>query len=789
MRWMRARVNEATYGYVQEVCEYYAYLRCITQDGILKVAFFLPEHLRLDGSNPAYEVYLDKEKRQFITYNSLTQKWCESKLDRLDWKRLYWYAKTSWVSEEDMTAVQTYLGSDKKAVDAILQFQRDVRDEQLEQRHRRETDPWDKDMEQVPELPKDWSRWVDKVAIRQNYIYYHYKKGGAKTGYCTYCEKEVPIKVHPHHNQQGRCICCRHPVVFKAYGRAGYMQTEKHFAYLIQRCKDGFVVREFQADRTYRKESLPNSKLYCQEIRRTIYDRERKPRTYYWGLYKQRNMRWISGRPCSYGWYGSDDGRVYGKTLPTLEQQELRCTGLVNWIRKQKSVDPEKYLAVLERIPQMEQISKVKLPKLTKECFSSCGTVSELIKNHSAGSLIKALGLDSRRFQRLRLHNGGCDLLRWLQYEKGTGREIPDNVLLWMCQQNISPRDVQFIADRMSMVQVYNYVRRQMPSFRRNSHEVLRTWLSRYQELTGADYGEYFRSWHTNGRRAFAFLVEKKEINLWEFFKQHRQDGEDAPQLKLLREYALRISSWRCFRFVERLLAEYTFSQLQTIFGERFYFHECFVRSEGYYSRREYKTYISCPFLSAEQHRQLYDWVERSVFQTEPEKYEDFVLSALKAPEIQRLYDKKALAAVLRQFLLHSEYNGYEINRLKETFYSKEELEDERRAEAERKKQEKRLEQEKRTIQKREKLQQLYNGSAESLVKFIGGYYHQDEKNEVLNMAFDKLVEWPVGCVRTMEAKGAHAFFELCGELVESEPRPRHEILNMVLTMIGGEAA
>ena len=159
------RKEKTTYGYVREVCEYYAYLRCITQDGILKVAFFLPEHLRLNGSNPAYEVYLDKEKRQFITYNSLTQKWCESKLDRLDWKRLYWYAKTSWVSEEDMTAVQTYLGSNKKAVDAILQFQRDVRDEQLEQRHRRETDPWDKDMEQVPELPKDWSRWVDMVSI------------------------------------------------------------------------------------------------------------------------------------------------------------------------------------------------------------------------------------------------------------------------------------------------------------------------------------------------------------------------------------------------------------------------------------------------------------------------------------------------------------------------------------------------------------------------------------------------------------------------------------------------
>ena len=101
---------------------------------------------------------------------------------------------------------------------------------------------------------------------------------------------------------------------------------------------------------------------------------------------------------------------------------------------------------------------------------------------------------------------------------------------------------------------------------------------------------------------------------------QQKLDAYQDEFYQLLREYALRISSWRCFRFVERLLAEYTFSQLQTIFGKRFYFHECFVRSEGYYSRREYKTYISRPFLSAEQHRQLYDWVERSVFQTEPEK-------------------------------------------------------------------------------------------------------------------------------------------------------------------------
>lgn len=371
------RKEKTKYGYVTEVCDYYVYLRCVVQAGILKAALFFPDYLRLDGNNPVYEVYLDKENRQFTTYDCLNQKWSEAKLDRLDWK--HWYAKSSWVSEEEAAVIQTYLDNDKRGASAILQFQRAVRDEQLVQRHRLETDPWDKDLEQVPELPKDWNRWVNKVAIQQNYIYYHYKKGGAKTGYCTYCEKEVPIKGHPHHNQEGYCSCCRHPVVFKAYGRAGYMQTEKYFAYLIQRCKDGFVVREFQADRTYRKESLPNSKLYCQEIRRTIYDRELKPRSYYWGMYKQRNMRWISCSPCSYDWHGAENGRVYGKTLPHLEKHELRCTGLVQWIRKQKSIDPESYLAVWRRLPQMEQIWKSGLSKLTKECFKNCDVVRQMI--------------------------------------------------------------------------------------------------------------------------------------------------------------------------------------------------------------------------------------------------------------------------------------------------------------------------------------------------------------------------------------------------------------------------
>ena len=43
-------------------------------------------------------------------------------------------------------------------------------------------------------------------------------------------------------------------------------------------------------------------------------------------------------------------------------------------------------------------------------------------------------------------------------------------------------------------------------------------WLARYRELTGADYCDGFQEWHRSSDRAFALLVERKEIRLWQFF-------------------------------------------------------------------------------------------------------------------------------------------------------------------------------------------------------------------------------------------------------------------------------
>ena len=467
--------HEGPYGYRYVERTYYPYMNCVVQDGILKAAFYLPEHLRLDGNNPAYEVFLDKKAHQFLTYDHLEKKWRDAKLDRLNWPGRNYYA-TCWASEKDAAVVQDYLCGERGGDLGILDFQRNVRDEQLEQRHKRITGAWDQDLAQVPELPKDWTRWIDKVAVRENFIFYRYKRGGAQNGYCTFCGKEVPISGHPYHNKKGRCACCRHPIVFKALGRAGYIRTEKDYAYLIQRCKDGFVLREFWAERTYWKDSLPSGKPYWHEFRRSIYDRSGEIRSYYWGVYCQRETRWIAGNPCYYGYCGDQTGRVYGKSLPCMEQKELFGTGLVQWVRTHPVTDPEKYLAVWKRMPKMEQIWKADLPRLTKECFEHCDSVRERILYPNEPRLIRALGLDGPKFRRLRQMNGDTEDLAWLQLEKRTNQCIPDELFRWFKKERISAKDILFIADRMSPIQIRNYLQKQKPYFDGSCRQALTTW-------------------------------------------------------------------------------------------------------------------------------------------------------------------------------------------------------------------------------------------------------------------------------------------------------------------------
>ncbi len=88
-------------------------------------------------------------------------------------------------------------------------------------------------------------------------------------------------------------------VGYKSIGRAGTVVTEDAKMYLMQRCEDGFILREFNGYRRYRKGDYKNPEVSSWEIRRAIYDHNANPiNAYYWGLYKQAETRWIRTSFC-----------------------------------------------------------------------------------------------------------------------------------------------------------------------------------------------------------------------------------------------------------------------------------------------------------------------------------------------------------------------------------------------------------------------------------------------------------------------------------------------------------
>ena len=90
--------------------------------------------------------------------------------------------------------------------------------------------------------------------------------------------------------------------------------------------------------------------------------------------------------------------------------------------------------------------------------------------------MAKRLRLDDSRLKRLRSNHGGISYYHWLRYEKRRDAQIPDDAIRFFCDNGIGPSGMTFIRDRMSEIQVCNYIRRQMEETGMTFREVVDTW-------------------------------------------------------------------------------------------------------------------------------------------------------------------------------------------------------------------------------------------------------------------------------------------------------------------------
>ena len=325
---------ERWYGSIDTYTEYESryYFRAMISANreILEVDLFTRRDLASGRKDPRFRIFLDRERKDFASWDVVNEKWSSAKIDMLetcDGRYSYSCRGRNHASKETLGTVNRYLytGCMNDVETAVLDFQAKIRKTELAQKHRLATDAIDSYMSMVPDsLPVDWMKFINDRVLEHSVFY----TKGTRTGYCTHCRLHVPIPDGVRHNQTGRCRQCGCSATYRSWKKQQH--TEYHTtAAILQKCTDGvhYVYRQFRvAMRTHRRDYyVPEISLH--EDQRILFVIGRvggTMRSYEWGQFRYTGMRrWCEGGTvnrygCGCGNYGYADSVLYTGNIKKL---------------------------------------------------------------------------------------------------------------------------------------------------------------------------------------------------------------------------------------------------------------------------------------------------------------------------------------------------------------------------------------------------------------------------------------------------------------------------------------
>lgn len=271
--------------------------------GYIKVAVFLPEDIRKDIKNPRYEIFLNTKGEEYITReldkDGNEVRWLSSMLANLpDVPSFGYYSNTKYYVSNDGMRTLNGLKIEKEGSKTsrggyrIQKWQQEQKDKETKRKEDREQKPWDEDMALIPKILPAFKEWMRKEVAKEYYMIYDYDSKGAKTGYCSRCKKTVPIS-GAKHGKTTKCPACGVRSIFKASGRIKTLSTGTYYGEIIQKFKNGIVIREFKQYQWYRGTDYKNPNICTHEDERILIFDNGVIKRYWWGSYKNKYYRWI----------------------------------------------------------------------------------------------------------------------------------------------------------------------------------------------------------------------------------------------------------------------------------------------------------------------------------------------------------------------------------------------------------------------------------------------------------------------------------------------------------------
>lgn len=453
-RYRKQRLQKKVQQFDHEV-----YVKICKKGEILAVSFFRVKEMLDKQIQPKLVVFLNKKECTYLSYIPREAKWRTATIMNIisySYWSFYHCTKRDWALFRKYfdTECSRWTPLKVSAIRSIIQeFQTDILWDRIEERRRQETDEWDQVMSQIPALPKDWERWCKKSVITQHYIFYKPERKGE--GYCSNCNTRVQ-GISPKHNQDGICPKCRQRIQYKSMKMQKRIRHKAEKVYLLQKFgADQMVIRKFEVCVSFHQNHDFVPEISWFETRRVIVEEDFSQTAYYYGKYKDDSYRW---RESLYAYYHYDfegnKGAVYQRTLFSLNQGILKKSGLYEFQKNMRMVEPETYLLYRYNCPAIEKVAKAGLKKIVVQSIQR----RSQLPNHRR--LVEILGINSCLLKQLAKVDGGRSSLSWLQKMKDTQKCIPENILQYFEKHNISTIDVAFIENQMSPQQIYHYLRR-----------------------------------------------------------------------------------------------------------------------------------------------------------------------------------------------------------------------------------------------------------------------------------------------------------------------------------------
>lgn len=245
-------------------------------------------------------------------------------------------------------------------------------------------------------------------------------------------------------------------------------------------------------------------------------------------------------------------------------------------------------------------------------------------------------------------------------------------------------------------------------------------WLLNYQKSTGKSYMDLV--WIKDSyevKQTFKLLITEKKCDIVELLQQYVEDekvlsdDEMSEKWKIMKTNIIdtmkKLDHHEIFRFWEAFDKEYGICELGNFMGkDKIILDDVIIETSGYYGRRNIQRLdFKEKFLSLDEQRELFQWVEQILYKECPTQYEDFIDSFLMDDSAKRLFPEqcKELFFEIRDTM----DDGPQKQRLCRQYYTDEEWEAYKNEEKRRDEEKKRKEKQESLLRCRKEMEQEFS--------------------------------------------------------------------------------